>query len=91
VTDIAELAKNLFGEVGAIQVFDDLHRSASSSWELFNTLPPFYIRGKPSRQSGLKIEIERIDSTVDDTAVPPQAGLLKKFFGSTGKGPKERE
>lgn len=42
ITEIAELSRQHYGLAGAIEVYDDLDEPYSNSWELFNTLAPFY-------------------------------------------------
>ncbi len=41
---IAEISRAVFGNVGAVEVFDDLHSRVSTSWELFQAQAPFYSR-----------------------------------------------
>ena len=42
IESVAVLAKQVFGYAGAIEVYDDLNDTHSSSWDLFKSLPPFY-------------------------------------------------
>jgi hypothetical protein len=49
ISDIADVARRAFGYAGAIEVYDDLNVKTSSSWELFTTLTPIYVR--PDRYS----------------------------------------
>ncbi len=44
IDEIADISKRYYGKAGAIEVYDDLHIRASSSWELFKHLKPFYLR-----------------------------------------------
>ncbi|MCB0360556.1 MAG: hypothetical protein KDD44_12995, partial [Bdellovibrionales bacterium] len=62
IADVAELSRNVFGEAGAIEVYDDLHEPQSGSWELFQMLVPFYSAS------------DNFDSTVGvDQAAQPRA------------------
>lgn len=47
VESIALLSKQVFGYAGAIEVYDDLHDTHSSSWDLFKMIPPFYTKNDP--------------------------------------------
>lgn len=44
IDQIAEISRMFFGAAGAVEVYDDLESTTSSSWELFNALTPFYSR-----------------------------------------------
>lgn len=44
VESVAIVSKDMFGYAGAIEVYDDLNDTHSSSWDLFKMIPPFYTR-----------------------------------------------
>jgi hypothetical protein len=44
IEGVANISRSVFGEAGAIEVYDDLNSQTSRSWDLFNTLAPFYSR-----------------------------------------------
>ena len=43
IDKVAEISRSCLGAAGAIEVFDDLNLTTSSSWELFNAKNPFYV------------------------------------------------
>lgn len=48
---IAEVSRKHFGTVGALGVYDDLGNKNSSSWELFKTLAPFFVRNETKKDT----------------------------------------
>ena len=56
IENVALLSKQIFGYAGAIEVYDDLHDTHSSSWDLFKMIPPFYT--KSDEHSDLNQDIE---------------------------------
>jgi len=44
IESVALLSKQIFGYAGAIEVYDDLHDTHSSSWDLFKMIPPFFTK-----------------------------------------------
>lgn len=46
ISDVAEIARDIYGEAGAIYVYDDLHIPGACSQRLFEGLSPFYIKDR---------------------------------------------
>lgn len=42
IAEIAEISRTVYGEGGALDVFDDLAHPSSNSWEIFSPIAPFY-------------------------------------------------
>ncbi|MFN8389095.1 MAG: SseB family protein [Bdellovibrionota bacterium] len=67
IEGVANISRAVFGEAGAIEVYDDLNSQSSRSWDLFNTLAPFYsksasFQGDPGLADDLLRPVDELDS-----------------------------
>jgi len=76
IEEVAEVSQEIYGYAGAIEVYDDLNDTHSSSWDFFKMMPPFYTKEMNSPISS-KIEIENYSKSSEDK------GKISKVTGSS--------
>ena len=68
IESVANISRATFGEAGAIEVYDDLHAPSSRSWELFNTLAPFFSSNTENPSTvGILMDLEQIAEEEQDS------------------------
>jgi len=84
ISSIASISRDVFGEAGAILVYDDLASSQSRSWELFNAKAPFYVKEDcemaPEQFSNIPVEryAGPVYVTIERQEVPSEKQFLFK-------------
>ena len=82
ISQIASLSKDVFGDSGAILVYDDLAKSKSKSWELFNTKTPFYVNDNSDLPPEIvsTSEVDRYEGPVYVTVESDQPSPKEHLF-----------
>ena len=51
IEEIATLSKSIYGEAGAIEVYDDLANKSTRTWDMFQSFSPFYVREAADKEN----------------------------------------
>lgn len=86
---IAEISRRIFGNVGAVEVFDDLHSRVSTSWELFQAQTPFYSRqsGGGSEEPPTPEKLARNIEKLKEPADKKRLFSVSRLFGHAARNP----